>query len=267
MSMTSKQNWVLITAAGLRLGRSLCTQFAQAGWSVLAHYHSSRDQALQTQEQVRSLGVGCELLHADLGAELAADQLFSQATALLGQAPRCIVNNASQFVQDDAYNTNSAALHRNFGINTISPILLANRLAEWVRSSPAAAPGHYSVIHVLDQKVHNLNPDYFSYTMSKLALERAVALQARALSPWVRVCGLSPGLMCLSGDQTPANFARAARCNLLRTPLLAEDVAAGAVFLASTAGICGCTFVVDNGQHLVALDRDVMFAIEATEGA
>jgi len=264
--MKPNQNWAMITGAGFRLGRSLCTQFAKAGWNVIAHYHSSIDDALKTQHQVRSLGAACELLHGDLGAELAADQLFSQATALLGQAPRCIVNNASQFIQDDAYSTNFTALQRNFSINTISPILLANRLAEWVRSSPSVAPGYYSVIHVLDQKVHNLNPDYFSYTMSKLALERAVALQARALSPWVRVCGLSPGLMFLSGDQTPANFARAARCNLLRAPILAQDVAASAVFLASTAGVCGCTLVVDNGQHLVALDRDVMFAIESSEG-
>ena len=40
----------------------------------------------------------------------------------------------------------------------------------------------HCVIHVLDQKVHNLNPDYFSHTVSKLALERKVALQAQALA-------------------------------------------------------------------------------------
>jgi NAD(P)-dependent dehydrogenase (short-subunit alcohol dehydrogenase family) len=49
------------------------------------------------------------------------------------------------------------------------------------------------VLHVLDQKVFNLNPDYFSYTLSKLALERAVALQAQALAPQVRVNGVAPG--------------------------------------------------------------------------
>jgi len=44
------------------------------------------------------------------------------------------------------------------------------------------------VLHVLDQKVFNLNPDDFSYTVSKLALERAVALQAQALAPAHRAC-------------------------------------------------------------------------------
>jgi hypothetical protein len=34
--------------------------------------------------------------------------------------------------------------------------------------------------------VFNLNPDYFSYTLSKLALERAVSLQAHSLAPTLR---------------------------------------------------------------------------------
>ena len=50
-----------------------------------------------------------------------------------------------------------------------------------------------SVIHVLDQKVFNLNPDYFSYTLSKLALERAVSLQAQSLAPTLRVNAVAPG--------------------------------------------------------------------------
>ena len=120
------------------------------------------------------------------------------------------------------------------------------------------------MLHILDQKVHNLNPDYFSYTVSKLALERSVALQAQALAPWVRVCGISPGLMFLSGPQTQDNFDRASRVNLLQAPIDPAQVAASAVFVAETAALNGCTLPVDNGQHLVPLGRDVMFAIETT---
>ena len=119
------------------------------------------------------------------------------------------------------------------------------------------------VIHVLDQKVHNLNPDYFSYTVSKLALERSVALQAQALAPSVRVCGLSPGLSYLSGPQTQANFDQAARINLLQRPIDTQDIARTAVFIAENQSLTGTTVQVDNGQHLVPLSRDVMFAIQA----
>ena len=119
-----------------------------------------------------------------------------------------------------------------------------------------------SAIHILDQKVYNLNPDYFSYTVSKLALERAVALQAQALAPAVRVCGVAPGLMFESGPQDTENFRRAARANLLRRPIDPADVARACVFLAATPGVTGTTLCVDNGQHLVPLARDIMFVVD-----
>jgi NAD(P)-dependent dehydrogenase (short-subunit alcohol dehydrogenase family) len=117
-------------------------------------------------------------------------------------------------------------------------------------------------IHILDQKVYNLNPDYFSYTVSKLALERAVSLQAQSLAPRLRVCGVAPGLMYHSGPQTADNFALAARANLMRRPTDPLDVAKTCLFLASNPSITGSTLCVDNGQHLVPLPRDIMFVVE-----
>jgi NAD(P)-dependent dehydrogenase (short-subunit alcohol dehydrogenase family) len=133
------------------------------------------------------------------------------------------------------------------------------------QSPTAIVPGQRSVIHILDQKVFNLNPDYFSYTVSKLALERSVALQAQSLAPALRVCGVAPGLMFLSGPQTQENFDRASRVNLMRHPIDAAQVAATCLFLAQNPCITGTTVCVDNGQHLVPLARDVMFMSEPGE--
>lgn len=139
---------------------------------------------------------------------------------------------------------------------------MANALYNRVRQGSGVAHGTHCVIHVLDQKVHNLNPDYFSYTVSKLALERSVALQAQALAPTVRVCGLSPGLMYLSGPQTQTNFDKASLVNLVQKRIDPADVAQGALFMAQNPSINGCTLRTDNGQHLIPLSRDVMWAIE-----
>jgi len=76
------------------------------------------------------------------------------------------------------------------------------------------------------------------------------------------VCGVAPGLMYLSGPQSPENFARASRVNLLRRPIDPTEVARTCVFLAQSTGITGTTVNVDNGQHLVPLARDVMFAVD-----
>ena len=78
----------------------------------------------------------------------------------------------------------------------------------------------------------------------------------------MRVCGVAPGLMFLSGPQAPENFERASRVNLLRRPIDPADVARTCLFLAQTPAITGSTVSVDNGQHLVPLERDVMFVVD-----
>jgi NAD(P)-dependent dehydrogenase (short-subunit alcohol dehydrogenase family) len=148
---------------------------------------------------------------------------------------------------------------RQLEVNLLAPLSLSAQMAQSL--PPDAQPGDCSIIHLLDQKVFNLNPDYFSYTVSKLALERSVALQAQALAPALRVCGVAPGLMFISGPQTHDNFERAGKVNLMQTALDPQRVADTVLFLAQNPCITGVTLCVDNGQHLVPLQRDVMFAL------
>lgn len=263
-------SWVLITGGAARLGKALALAFADRGWHVLLHYRHSQAAAQQVQALVQAKGQQCALLQADLASPHAAHQLLAAATtALAGQPLRCVVNNASQFEPDTAATAQPQGLQAHWQTNAATPLLLGNGLLAWAQQHARPAPGWFSVVHILDQKVHNLNPDYFSYTVSKLALERSVALQAQALAPWVRVCGISPGLMFLSGPQTQDNFDRASRVNLLQAPIDPAQVAASVVFVAETAALNGCTLPVDNGQHLVPLGRDVMFAVDgnAPQGA
>jgi NAD(P)-dependent dehydrogenase (short-subunit alcohol dehydrogenase family) len=177
-----------------------------------------------------------------------------------------VVNNASLFEPDTGRDFQEDLALAQMRVNLMAPMRLGKWLAvlhEGHRSPRFARDdGGASVVHVLDQKVFNLNPDYFSYTVSKLALERLVSLQAQSLAPTLRVNAVAPGLMYLSGPQTPENFARAASANLLRQPIDPQDVARSAVFLASTPSITGTTVRVDNGQHLVPLARDVMFVVD-----
>jgi NAD(P)-dependent dehydrogenase (short-subunit alcohol dehydrogenase family) len=256
---------VLVTGGARRLGREICLQFARAGWNVAVHYRRSADEAQALQHELDKLGCRAFLIAADLGEPDAAERVLSDCEQQTGAPPDCIVNNASLFQADDALSATPAHLRTHWSINTATPLLLANGLARRLLARKQPAAGRYSVVHVLDQKVHNLNPDYFSYTVSKLALAQSAAWQAQALAPWVRVCGLSPGLLYPSGPQTQDNFERAGQVNLLRQPVAPADVARCALFIAENVSLNGTILQADNGQHLVGLNRDVMFAVDGAD--
>jgi NAD(P)-dependent dehydrogenase (short-subunit alcohol dehydrogenase family) len=246
---------VLVTGGAHRLGAEIVRQFAAAGWRVWCHYQRSADAAKALQSELQAAGGHVACVQADLAQSADVERMVAHIMQTTGHLD-CLVNNASLFEPDEGTNMDLPGARLQIEVNLIAPMLLASLMAQ--QAAPNAAPGQRSVVHILDQKVFNLNPDYFSYTVSKLALERAVALQAQALAP-LRVCGVAPGLMFLSGPQTQENFDRNSRVNLLREPIDPTQVAATCLFLAQNPCITGTTVCVDNGQHLVPLARDVMF--------
>jgi NAD(P)-dependent dehydrogenase (short-subunit alcohol dehydrogenase family) len=259
------RKWVLVTGGARRLGREISIAFARAGWNVACHYRESGDAARSLAAELAPLGVRCALVQGGLDSAGEARQVFDEARRQSGDGLRCIVNNASAFLPDTAQSFDAAALVQRLQTNLVVPLELARLLAGVAK--PATDPAdRASVVHILDQKVFNLNPDYFSYTLSKLALERAVAQQAQGLAPAVRVNAVAPGLLYLSGPQTQANFDAAAAANLLRERIQAPQVAQAVLFLATNPCITGTSLCVDNGQHLVPLPRDIMFVVEELLG-
>jgi NAD(P)-dependent dehydrogenase (short-subunit alcohol dehydrogenase family) len=250
---------VLVTGAGHRIGRGLALGFAAAGWDVAVHYGSSKAKADEVVAEIAALGRRAVALKADLSVEAEVERLVPDCTAALGR-PSCIVNNASMFDEDTALDVGYEKLLHLTSINVGAPLVLARMLYE---VTPEAARHDESlraaVINVLDQKLYNMNPDYLSYTLSKAALGTATVALAQALAPKVRVVGLAPGLTLQSGDQTPESFAAAHKVTPLGHASRIEDLVAAALYLADARGVTGTTLVVDGGQHLVPLPRDVMF--------
>jgi NAD(P)-dependent dehydrogenase (short-subunit alcohol dehydrogenase family) len=165
-----------------------------------------------------------------------------------------VVNTASLFEYDDAAAFSVARLDAHMHANLAAPVMLARALHAMTPDGAQAV-----VVNLLDQKLFNLNPDFLSYTLSKAALHAATAMLAQALAPKLRVVGVAPGISLVSGDQTEAGFAKAHAATPLGRSSTPQDVAAAVCFVAASPAITGTTLVVDGGQHLVPLQRDVMF--------
>jgi NAD(P)-dependent dehydrogenase (short-subunit alcohol dehydrogenase family) len=250
---------VLVTGGAHRLGALICRQFAHAGWEVWCHYQHSAEAALTLCAELKQQGAQVHVIQADMADEAQRQRMMQTISTQAGPL-HCLVNNAARFEPDSAGQLKLDATRDLLEVNLLAPLALSSLMSQ---SIPTDQPAEdRSIIHVLDQKVFNLNPDYFSYTVSKLALERTVELQAQALAPQLRVCGVAPGLMYPSGPQTQANFDQASRINLMRKATDPSQVAATCLFLAENPCITGVTLTVDNGQHLLPLPRDVMFVVD-----
>ena len=252
-----------MTGGARRLGAAVCLSFSRRGWGVVCHYQTSAEEALELCNQMHLLNSPAVAVQASLGDQQDRQSLYLKAAAAAKEAGGtlvCLVNNASTFEADEGIDFSVALMERQLGVNLVAPLHLASLLATTAAQSEPAQP--YCVINILDQKVLNLNKDYFSYTVSKLALHSATALQAQALAPHTRVCAVAPGLIYVSGPQAQDNFDQTASVNLLKSPTAPKDVADTVVFLAENQSLNGVTLCVDKGQHLVPLERDIMFVAE-----
>jgi NAD(P)-dependent dehydrogenase (short-subunit alcohol dehydrogenase family) len=254
--MTSRQQVALVTGAGRRIGRAIALGLARAGWDVAVHYRSSEAEAVALADEIGALGRRAALLPCDLADEAAVRALPGRAAAELGLVT-CVVNNASLFEYDNATAFSPALLAAHMQANVAAPIVLAQALH-------ACTPGDSQavVINLLDQKLYNLNPDFLSYTLSKAALHTATTMLAQALAPRVRVVGVAPGITMVSGDQTEDGFAKAHQQTPLGRSSTPQDIADAVVYAATARALTGTTLLVDGGQHLMALPRDVMFLTE-----
>ena len=253
-STTAARKVALVTGAGKRIGRAIALGLAQAGWDVAVHYRASETEALETADGVRALGRRAALLQCDLADEAQVRALLARACEALGLVT-CVVNNASLFEYDQPATFGHAAMERHWRANVAPAVILAHALHE--QRAGAADTG--CVVNLLDQKLWNPNPDYFSYTLSKAALEAATVLLAQALAPRLRVCGVAPGITLVSGPMNDDEFGKARTMTPLARSSTPADIARTVRFLIESPAITGTTLLVDGGQHLQRQPRDVLF--------
>lgn len=252
------QRVALVTGAAKRIGRTIALTLARRGWDVAVHYGQSGLEAASLVTEIQALGRRAVALQCELSDTQAVRGLVARAIHELGPV-QCLVNNASLFEQDTAQNFSPASLERHMQINLAAPLLLAQALYA------ATAPQEQAcVINLLDQKLCNLNPDYLSYTLSKAALQCATVTLAQSLAPRLRVVGISPGISLPSGAQSEAEFTLAHQQTPLGRSSTAQDIADTVCFVADARAITGTTILVDGGQHLIPLQRDVMFLTAAS---
>lgn len=243
----------LITGSGKRIGAAIATHLGARGWHVFVHYNHSGEAAEEVAARIIAAGGRASPIGADLSTAEAVAGLVAQCEAICPLG--LLVNNASTFKYDTAATTTATALDNNMRVNLYAPALLAKDFHAALR----ARGGEGVLINLIDNKVFALNPDYFSYTLSKVALQGLTQMLAMAFAPQMRVAGIAPGITLISGAQTEAEFQRSHRNNPLGRGCTPEQIVNAVEFILTTPSYHGQTLVIDGGQVLQRRPRDVAF--------
>jgi NAD(P)-dependent dehydrogenase (short-subunit alcohol dehydrogenase family) len=235
----------IVTGGAKRIGAAIVRALAADGWHVLIHCNRSIAEADALAAELGHASV----VRAELADPAAADTILG---ALDGLPPaRLLVNNASRFVHDGLADFTPESWAAHLDVNLRAPALLSRAFA--------AAAGRGLIVNLLDAKLAAPNPDFFSYTVSKIGLAGLTELCARALAPGIRVCGIAPSVTMVSGPQSRDNFEKVHALNALGRGVDVAEIVAALRFLIATPSITGQTILLDGGQRFLSLPRDVQF--------
>lgn len=238
----------IVTGGARRIGAAIVRALAEDGWHVLIHCQDSREEA---EALVADIG-NARVVTADLADPAAPVSIIGAASEM--PPLRLLVNNASRFVHDDVGGFDAADWDAHMAVNARAPVLLARDFAN--RSAGKGA----LIVNLLDAKLSAPNPDFFSYTLSKMALADATELLARALAPQgIRVCAIAPAVTLRSGEQSEANFQAVHKLNPLRQGVEPGHIVAALRYLIASPTLTGQTITIDAGQRFLGLSRDVQF--------
>ncbi|THD64368.1 SDR family NAD(P)-dependent oxidoreductase [Phenylobacterium sp.] len=246
----------LVTGAARRVGAAFVRELAAMGRAVVIHHRAHHEDAAALAAEIEAAGGRALALNADLNDEADCARLIAEAFAAFPDLD-VLVNSASTFSYDEVATVRKPALIETLASNLAAPLLLCQGFAEGLRAERGL------VVNVLDQKVNFPNPDFFAYTVGKVALANLTPTLALALAPRVRVCGLSPGLALPSGAQTEADFHAAVADTPLGLSCTLEDLRRALRFIVETPSFTGQNLTVDGGESLLRRPRDVAFDVNA----
>lgn len=234
----------LITGAARRIGRAIAHDLAGHGWRIAIHYNASAAEAEENARMIRQAGGTAEVFRADLADAGTAARLVEDCAAALGPLT-LLVNNASLYEKDDIHTLTPQAWAAHLDINLRAPVLLAQAFA---RALPDGDDG--VIVNMIDQRVWNLSPEFFSYTVSKAGLWAVTRMLAQALAPRIRVNGIGPGPTFPNEFQSKADFEREKQTTLLKRSVSAQEICAAVRFILATPSMTGQMIALDAGQHL-----------------
>ena len=244
--MKFKDKVVLVTGGGTGLGRAMCLHFAREGAAVVVNYSKSKERAREVVDKVEAMGGQAADIQADVSHDGQARQLIERTVARLGRLD-ILINNAgwTRFIpHNELEELSEEVLENTWSVIVKAPLYCIRAAVPHLKESGAG-----SIINITSSAAYTAMGSSVIYCAAKAALASITKSMARALAPEIRVNAIAPGFVDTGFvNWTPEVLEHLQRKTRLGQPVVAEDIADAAVFLAADANAStGQTILVDGG--------------------
>lgn len=246
----------VVTAAGRGIGAAIAKAFAEVGADVVIGART-QEQLDAVAEQVRAAGRKAEVVPGDLRTRDGMSRLVERAIAEFGRLD-IIVNNAGGSLPGPFMGTSEKSFEEAFRWNVTSAFNLTQLAVPHLIEA-----GGGSVINIASAAGRFNDRGFAGYGTAKAALVHLTKNLAVDLAPKIRVNAIAPGSIATSALDVVLQNEALEQEMVRRTPLrrlgLVEDIAAGAVYLASPAAayVTGRVIDIDGGLRGSNLDMGI----------
>ncbi|MFD2238209.1 SDR family NAD(P)-dependent oxidoreductase [Aureimonas populi] len=233
--MTELQNRIaIVTGASKGIGSGIARALAAAGAAVVVNYAGSGPDAERVAGEITSADGRAVAIRADISKRAEVERLFAETVSAFGP-PDIIVNNAGVFSFQPLEEIVEAEFHRQFDVNVLGAILVAQEAAKHFPASGG------SIINIGSTASANPETNSAIYSATKAALDAVTRSVAVELGPrGIRVNTIAPGGVETEGTRANGVVGgEAERRIVAATPPgrfgQPADIGKVAVFLASDA--------------------------------
>ena len=230
----------LVTGSAIRLGKSIAMALAKNNYDIAIHYNSSQESAEKTAQEIRELGVECDIFQQDLRNIAGLEGLVQRVQDRFPNFS-ILVNSASAYDQATISGTSSDLFDAQMIINFKAPFFLSQAFASLCKKG--------NIINIIDNKVGFNQFHYAAYLLSKKSLAEFTKMAAIEFSPQIRVNGIAPGVIMPGETRTAEYIEWRARQIPLKVTGDSENITKAIHYILDNDFVTGQILTVDGGEN------------------
>jgi len=198
----------IVTGASRGIGKGIAMELASLGYDLVVSYFGftadgkpnnfSNSRAEQTQNQIRELGVECEIKPGDIGSAAGRDSLIDLTKSKFGRCDM-LVNNAgvAPLERLDILDATEESFDRVLRINLKGPYFLTQKVANWMIEQKKKHPERaFRIVNTSSISAYTSSPGRGEYCISKAGMSMMTMLYADRLAEFgIGVFEIRPGII------------------------------------------------------------------------